>query len=50
MDKLDFGLLYCNRMALNMAQLCEKTRNKTAQSAENTRVRRSSQKLDKHVH
>ena len=50
MDKLDFGLLYCGRMALNMAQLCEKTRNKTAQIAGNMGVRGASQKLDKPVH
>jgi len=50
MDKLDFRILYCGWMTLNMAQLCEKTRNKTAQSLRNTRVRMSSQKLDKHVH
>jgi len=50
MDKLDFGLLYCSRVALNMAQLCEIARNKTAQSAANTRVSSAAQKLDKHVH
>ena len=50
MDKLDIGIRYCEPRALNMAQLCGKSRNETTHMAGNAMVRIVAEKMDKQVH